>query len=148
MIKCPNCGASHYSTGPSMRTAVYYPPIWQDGININPDMNTTTTQAHCCECHYDFKIKHRGGKEWVEKGEYNPPKPPINANLTATSENYTPVEAVTSMATLNIKNNEVMRLKYKWERDIEKLNQQVERLTKMVDSLWRNNTHDVLDEEE
>lgn len=145
MIKCPHCGASHYSTGPSMRTAVYYPPIWKDGININPDMNTTTTRAHCCECHYDFVIKEQGPNIWTEPGEYNPPTPPSDVNITVTPKEF---EETISTATINIQNNEPVRAKYKWELDIEELNKKVERLTKMVESLWEWNTHDVLDEEE
>ena len=96
MIKCPHCGASHYSEGPSMCTAVYYPPIWKDGVNTNPDMNTTTTEAHCCECHYDFVIKEQGNKRWTEEGKYNPPKPPLDVNITAnayeTTTEYIPME--------------------------------------------------------
>ena len=48
--KCPRCGASHYSVGPSSMTCVYYPPVYKDGININPDRNTCTTQYECCNC--------------------------------------------------------------------------------------------------
>ena len=56
-IECPRCGVSYYTEGPSMRTAVYYPPIWKDGININPDRNTTTTQCECMNCGATFYIK-------------------------------------------------------------------------------------------
>ena len=147
MIKCPHCGASHFSQGHSTRTAMYYPPIGKNGININPDMNITTTYAHCCECHYDFIIKEQGPSVWTEPGEYNPPVPPSDINITVTPKEYVPLEETTSMATINIQNNEPVRAKYKWESDIEELNKKVERLTKMIESLWEWNTHDVLDEE-
>lgn len=55
-IKCPHCGGKYFKVGASMRTCVYYPPIIKDGVNINPDRNTTTTEYHCLEC----------GKSWVE----------------------------------------------------------------------------------
>jgi DNA-directed RNA polymerase subunit RPC12/RpoP len=53
-IKCPHCGASHYMESGSMSTCVYYPPIWKDGVNINPDGNTTTTYYKCLECGKEF----------------------------------------------------------------------------------------------
>lgn len=56
-IKCPHCGGKYFKIGASMRTCVYYPPIIKDGVNINPDRNTTTTEYHCLEC----------GKDWIEK---------------------------------------------------------------------------------
>jgi DNA-directed RNA polymerase subunit RPC12/RpoP len=53
-IKCPHCGASHYMESGGMSTCVYYPPIWKDGVNINPDRNTTTTYYKCLECGKEF----------------------------------------------------------------------------------------------
>ena len=55
-IKCPKCGAKYFTVGPSMCTTAYYPPIIKDGVNINPDRNTCTTQYKCLEC----------GHEWSE----------------------------------------------------------------------------------
>lgn len=62
MIKCPNCGKSYYQERYSTCTAVYYPPIWKDGININPNGNVTTTNCTCCECHHDFVYQTRYGE--------------------------------------------------------------------------------------
>lgn len=53
-IKCPHCGKSYYMENYSMCTAVYYPPIYKDGVNINPDRNTTTTYCTCMNCGKDF----------------------------------------------------------------------------------------------
>lgn len=53
---CPKCGKSHYSTGPSFTTSLYYPPIYKDGININPNQNKSTITMHCMEC----------GNNWVD----------------------------------------------------------------------------------
>ena len=151
MIKCPNCGASHYSEGPSFRTAVYYPPIWKDGVNTNPDRNVTTTEAHCCECHYDFTIKECYDKVWTELGKYNPPKPPLEGNITAgayeTNATYVPDETYARVSIAHIdKDGNPLREKTKVEKDIEEINTKLERLTKMVESLWEWNTHDVLEE--
>lgn len=49
-IKCPKCGAKYFEVGPSTSTLVYYPPIIKDGVNINPDHNTSVTTYTCCEC--------------------------------------------------------------------------------------------------
>ena len=149
-IKCPHCGASHYQEGPSTRTAVYYPPIWKDGVNTNPDMNTTTTEAHCCECHYDFVIKSQGGKVWTEESKYNPPQEPLDVNITMGAYEAAPIEYVpdethtrVSIAVID-KNGNPLREKTKVEKDIEEINKKIERLTKMVESLWEWNTHEVL----
>ena len=61
-IKCPNCGASHYEYKYSMTTAVYYPPIYKDGVNTNPDGNTTTTLCRCCECNHNFSYQEQFGE--------------------------------------------------------------------------------------
>lgn len=150
MIKCPNCGASHYSEGPSSCTAVYYPPVWKDGVNTNPDRNTTTTKAHCYECNYDFIIKSCAGEVWTEQGQYNPPKPPLDVDITAgayeTTTEYVPDETYTRVSIAHIdKDGNPLREKTKVEKDIEMLTEKVDKLTKMVESLWEWNTHDVLD---
>lgn len=56
-IKCPRCGAKYFTVGPPHCTAVYYPPIYKDGVNINPDRNITKTSYTCFEC----------GHRWVEE---------------------------------------------------------------------------------
>jgi len=62
-IKCPSCGESYFMEGISTTTAVYYPPIWKDGVNVNPDRNTTTTQYKCLNCGNVFYISHNGNEE-------------------------------------------------------------------------------------
>lgn len=43
--------------GPSMSTMAYYPPVYnKQGVNTNPDMNTTTHPRRCLSC----------GKTWTE----------------------------------------------------------------------------------
>lgn len=59
MIKCPNCGESYYRENYSTRTALYYPPIWKNGVNINPDRNTTTTHCTCINCGKDFSYSNK-----------------------------------------------------------------------------------------
>lgn len=54
---CPHCGKSHYMELYSSSTAVYYPPIYKDGVNINPDKNTTTTYCRCMECGKEFSFQ-------------------------------------------------------------------------------------------
>jgi hypothetical protein len=51
---CPHCGESYYQELYSTTTAVYYPPIYKDGVNINPDRNTKTTHCRCLNCDKDF----------------------------------------------------------------------------------------------
>ena len=61
VLKCPKCN----STGPliqgvSMTTNVYYPPVWENGVNINPDGNITRTEFICekCGCKFSARFKH------------------------------------------------------------------------------------------
>ena len=61
-VKCPNCGMSHFSVGVSMTTLMYYPPIYKNGVNVNPDGNTTTTEFICMECHKRFYTKTQYGE--------------------------------------------------------------------------------------
>ena len=51
---CPHCGDSQYMENYSTRTAVYYPPIYKDGVNINPDRNTTSVNCTCMNCNKEF----------------------------------------------------------------------------------------------
>lgn len=51
---CPHCGGSYYMENNSMSTCVYYPPIYKNGININPDRNKTTVNCTCLECGKEF----------------------------------------------------------------------------------------------
>ena len=55
-IKCPHCGESYYMVKYSYKTAVYYPPIYKDGVNINPDRNTCTTYCECMNCGKEFSF--------------------------------------------------------------------------------------------
>lgn len=141
MIKCPHCGASHYSEGPSECTLAYYPPIWKDGINVNPDRNTTTTRAHCCECHYDFVIKECAGEVWTEEGKHNPPKPPIDVNITSmpnayTSVEYVPMKTGTSLGIAVIdKDGNPLLEKTKEEKDIEEVKDEIQELKKEISEI-------------
>lgn len=61
ILKCPNCNSlGPLSQGASMTTTVYYPPVWENGVNINPDGNTTTTEFTCekCGCKFSATFKH------------------------------------------------------------------------------------------
>ena len=53
---CPHCGASYYMENYSTTTAMYYPPIYKDGVNINPDRNKTTTHCTCMNCGKEFSF--------------------------------------------------------------------------------------------
>jgi len=54
---CPHCGESYYMEKYRTRTAVYYPPIYKDGVNINPDKNVTTVACECMNCGKEFSYK-------------------------------------------------------------------------------------------
>lgn len=54
--RCPHCGDSYYRENYSTTTAMYYPPIYKDGVNINPDRNKTTTHCTCMNCGKEFSF--------------------------------------------------------------------------------------------
>ena len=61
MLKCPKCNSTGpLSQGVSMTTNVYYPPVWENGVNINPDGNITRTEFICekCGCKFSARFKH------------------------------------------------------------------------------------------
>ena len=56
LLTCPHCGESYYMKLYNTCTAVNYPEIYKDGVNINPDRNTTTTHYLCMNCNKEFTI--------------------------------------------------------------------------------------------
>lgn len=61
VLKCPKCNSTGpLSQGASMTTTVYYPPVWENGVNINPDGNITRTEFICekCGCKFSARFKH------------------------------------------------------------------------------------------
>lgn len=63
VLKCPKCNSTGpLSQGASMKTIVYYPPVWENGVNINPDGNTTTTEFICEKCGCKFSAKFKCGE--------------------------------------------------------------------------------------
>ena len=55
--KCPHCDESYYTPGASITTALYCPPIYKNGVNVNKMKNTSKTTYHCCAC----------GRDWTEE---------------------------------------------------------------------------------
>ena len=54
--KCPECGKSYYTVGASCTTLMYFPPVYKDGVNINPDRNQSTTELTCMECGHKWSV--------------------------------------------------------------------------------------------
>jgi len=141
MIKCPNCGKSHYVKHYSTSTALGWIQEYENDIPINSNPNVTTTYCTCCECGHDFFYTEQYGEvqEIVDKGK-KPEVPtiemPINADKPITL----------SAEQLAIKPSTEIWTKMATSKDIEEINKKLERLTKMVESLWEWNTHDVLDD--
>jgi hypothetical protein len=56
LTRCPHCGESYYRENYMTSTCVYYPPIYKDGVNINPDRNAHTAHCTCMNCGKDFSV--------------------------------------------------------------------------------------------
>lgn len=54
---CSFCGASYYKENYCTQTAVNLPPIYKDGVNINPNRNITTHYCTCLNCGKDFQYR-------------------------------------------------------------------------------------------
>lgn len=61
-IKCPHCGSNKYLMHYSTTTAMYFPPIYQNGVNINPDRNITTNVCECQNCGDTFSYQECMGE--------------------------------------------------------------------------------------
>ena len=58
-IKCPHCDASHYFEKYSVTTCENCPPIYQNGVHLNPHNNTVTTYCYCLNCNKEFSYKNK-----------------------------------------------------------------------------------------
>ena len=65
-INCPHCGKSYYAERYTTCTAMYFTPIYKDGVNINPDKNITTHVCECMNCGQIFSWRERGGEPMDE----------------------------------------------------------------------------------
>lgn len=58
---CPYCGSSStISEECHTTTCAYYIPIYENGVNINPDRNNHTITYHCDNCGETFKLSNKG----------------------------------------------------------------------------------------
>ena len=56
--QCPFCDKpTNRTAGFSSKTSVYFPPIYdENGNNINPDRNQTSTRYQCLECENFYNV--------------------------------------------------------------------------------------------
>ena len=59
IIKCPHCSESYYMEKYTIATAMYFPPIYKNGVNINPDRNISTHVCQCLNCQHVFSYQTR-----------------------------------------------------------------------------------------
>lgn len=146
MINCPNCGKSHYIENYFTTTALGWAQEYEDGIPVNSNPNTSTTFCTCCECKHDFSYREQNGEifDIIDRG-IKPEIPTIQTPINITTENeetptYTPIENI------NVQPNTTnVWKKIITSEDLEEINKKLEKLTKMVESLWEWNTHDEID---
>ena len=146
MIHCPNCHKSHYTERYSTSTLLGWSPEYINGLLVDNNPNTTTTYCTCCECHHNFyyTIQYGEIQEVIDEGE--PEKVPVIQMPS--------VDKDLEGKVLQLKENNHIYMKSPQEstaiatnKDIEEINKKLERLTKMVESLWEWNTHDVFEED-
>lgn len=59
MPKCPYCGESYYAENYSTTTAMYWAPIYKNGVLMNENPNITTTHCTCCNCGKSFSYTNK-----------------------------------------------------------------------------------------
>ena len=135
-ICCPNCGESYYAQKYSTCTAMYYPTIMKDGVNINPDGNSTITYCECINCHYGFSYTTRYGEVTdITLGKKLTPIPTLNIPMnTAVSVEVPKLDKVTCNKE-DLRQAEIRRL----EQEIESLKQQLLEIKANPD--WVIETH-------
>ena len=64
-MNLPACkdGDCRFTSSGGMTTCMYYPPVYnKEGINLNPDMNSTVATVSCTTCKKNWNSFTRGGK--------------------------------------------------------------------------------------
>ena len=147
MIKCPNCGESHYQYHYSTTTAMGWIQEYKDGIPVNSNPNISTSYCTCCECGHDFYYTEQYGEvqSIVDQGK-RPEVPTINVSINAPSAGE--VLKARAKDVLFMPSKKETTITIPNSKDLDEINKKLERLTKMVESLWEWNTHDVFPEEE
>lgn len=132
MITCPNCGKSHYVQHYSTCTAMYFPPIYKDGVNQNPDGNTTTTYCTCCSCNHNFhySMQYEEIQDIIDDGEIMK-SVPLDASLTipTATEPLTMEDATIPSSTFE---NAVA---IPSEKDIKRVEEKIDKLTEKFNIL-------------
>lgn len=64
-----NCDKEcRFTKGLSMTTMAYYPPVYdKNGVNVNPDGNTTTCTVTCSTCNKKWTTSTRYGETTYEE---------------------------------------------------------------------------------
>ena len=57
IIKCPHCGDSYYRELYSVTTCLGWAPIYKDGVLMNENPNTKTSECQCISCGKMFTYK-------------------------------------------------------------------------------------------
>lgn len=71
--KCPKCKKNHFQDTIHTATATYFPPIFKNGVNMNPDRNIVCFERHCANCGHSFAISGNEYDGWTV-GVINKPK--------------------------------------------------------------------------
>lgn len=59
LIRCPKCGESYYRQMYATTTALYWEPVFRNGVLQNSNPNTTTIHCQCCVCHTEFSYQDK-----------------------------------------------------------------------------------------
>lgn len=134
MIKCPNCGESHYQYHYSVTTAMGWTQVYKDGVLQNSNPNVSTSYCTCCKCGHDFyyteqygevqSIVDQGKKPEVPTLDITPSEPSAGEALTVKAED---------VLFMPVKNETVITIPT--DKDIEEVKDEIKELKKELDEI-------------
>ena len=128
MIRCPNCGESHYQYHYSTTTAMGWIQEYKNGEPVNGNPNISTSYCTCCKCGHDFYYTEQYGEvqSIVDKGK-KPEVPTLNVPINAPSSG----EALTVKAedVLFMPSEKENTVTIPTDKDIQRLEEKIDKVS-------------------
>ena len=134
MIKCPNCGESHYQYHYSTTTAMGWIQEYKNGEPVNSNPNISTSYCTCCECGHDFYYTEQYGEvqSIVDQGK-KPEVPTLNISINEPSAGE--VLKVKAEDVLFMPSGKETTITIPTDKDIKEVKDEIQELKKELDEI-------------
>ena len=134
MIKCPNCGESHYQYHYSVTTAMGWTQVYKEGILQNSNPNVSTSYCTCCECGHDFYYTEQYGEvqSIVDQGK-KPEVPTLNVPINEPSAGEVLKVKAEDMLFMPVK--EETGVTISTDKDIKEVKDEIQELKKEISEI-------------